>query len=176
MKLKKKQDDSTESPKDWDFDMAIYEEEAKREEEITSIQDHKRPEITNLKSKWSPHQFDLESLSQLRIKISFFAIKVTRFSQELNDLWDFYACLSEYWARIKNIFGAILIGEVATIEQECINKLDSCQTGTTINREVHLTLLKFRNAIYKIAQFHNLSLEVDKRGHSGNRARRGIIE
>jgi len=105
---------------DYNFDMTEYEEEDQKNI-VNSIYDKSnKPAITNLKSKFSCGQFELEALSTIKNEISKYGIKVASASNEIKDLWTFYGCCNEYWARIHDIFGTVNINEINHIKKNCL--------------------------------------------------------
>lgn len=162
--------------KDWDFDFSIYETEDIKEQALESITKSKKPRITNLRSKYSPSLLEIESISQIKNKISQMAIKVAAQTQDLDILYNLYGCLNEYWARICDIFGTGIIIEVKELQKECLKKIREQESKSCVSYETHDKLLEYRDKIYMIAQRSNLGLEVEKIKHSRDKAKSGIIE
>lgn len=168
---------SNEKIEDWDFDFSMYEEEEKEQEMLESIKKAKKPRITNLKSKYSPSLMELESISNIKIKVSEKAIQVASFSQDIKDLWDLFGCLNEYWARIHDIFGSVVINEIKSWEKFIFKKLIKAQKSDSIPYTTHKALLNYRDKIYMLAQRTNLGLEVDRAGRGArSKAAKGMIE
>lgn len=163
---------------DWDFDFSIYEEEEKRSvEHVKSIFKQNKPRVTNLKSKYSPSLLQLESLENIRTKISQYGILVASYSQDIQDLWNLYGALNEYWARIHDIYGSLIIRDVDKINSEARAMLFKAQKQDVISYSVHKKLLFLRDSIYMLAQRSNLGLEVERAGGTyHNKAKAGVIE
>lgn len=184
MKLKKKtqeqkapQKKSVEAEEDYDFDFSIYEDEEKKADSLQSIKKLNKPRITGLRSKFSPSMMQLESLEAIRTKISVYAIKVAARSQEIHELWKLYGCLDEYWARIHDIYGTVILKEIVELKQKSYQKLVEADQQSQIGYDVHELLLTLRDRIYIAAQRANLGLEVEKTSFSHyDRAKKGIIE
>jgi len=178
MKLKKVQKkEKLTAEEDWNFDFSLYKNEEKRAEELQSVKKLNKPRITGLRSKFSPSAMQLESLEQIRAKISMYGIRVAARSQDINDLWKLYGCLDEYWARIHDIYGTVILKEIQDLKKKCFNKLRIAEKESTIPYEAHAQLLMLRNRIYIAAQRANLGLEVEKTSFSHyDKARKGIIE
>lgn len=159
------------------FDFSSYEKDAKDDQELISLKKKKKPRVTNLKSKYSPGEFELENLSQIKLQISKFSIRVASNTDSLRDLWDLYGCLNEYWARIQDIFGSLIINDVKKIQNMCYKSLIASEKTADIERKLYRRLLYLRDTIYMIAQRHNLSIEVEKSSKGFfEKAKKGIIE
>jgi len=183
MKLKKKhpkpQDSkpTTEEEEDYDFDFSIYEAEENKAEELQSLKRLNKPRITGLRSKFNISTEELESLLALKNRISQYGIKVASRTQDMSELWGLYGCLDEYWARIHDIYGTVIISEVESLKLTCYKKLLQTEKENQIPYEVHELMLKLRNRIYIAAQRIGLGLEVEKTNFGYNdKAKKGIIE
>ena len=163
---------------DWSFNFGIYENEEKRTQELQSLKTIKKPRVTGLRSKFSPSMMELESLERIKDSISEYGIKVASQSQDIQDLWKLYGCLDEYWARIHDVFGTIILNEILEVKKECLIRLNKAETkGGIIDYSVHRSLLRLRDRIYIAAQRSNLGLEVEKTTFSHyDKAQKGITE
>lgn len=180
MKLKKKKPKAKKKVKveeDWNFNFDIYKAEEKKAEELQSVKKLNKPRITGLRSKFNISVEELQSLLTLKNEISKYGIKVAARTQEINDLWNLYGCLDEFWARIHDIYGTVIIKEITELKKLCYNKLLTAETKNQIPYEVHTLILKLRNKVYIAAQRANLGLEVEKTSFSHyDKAKKGIIE
>jgi len=177
MKLKKVNQQSQSSDDNWDFDFSLYEKEEEQAESLQSLKKLSKPRITGLRSKFSPSMIQLENIEAIRTKISSYGIKVAARTQDINDLWKLYGCLDEYWARIHDIYGTIIINEINTLKTICFGKLIKAEEQSTINYNMHILLLTLRDKIYIAAQRANLGLEVEKSNFSHyDKAKKGITE
>jgi len=185
MKLKKRSQPTPQQERkpsskdeDWDFDFSLYEKEEKKAEELQSVKKLNKPRITGLKSKYSPSMMELESLEKIKDRISLYGIKVAAQSQDINDLWKLYGCLDEYWARVHDIFGTIILNEINKYKKNCLAKLRKAEKeGGFIPYETHMSVLNLRNRIYIATQRANLGLEVEKTSFSHyDKAKKGIVE
>jgi len=179
MRLKKKPQKETiiTAEEDFDFDFSIYEQEENRAEELQSLKRLNKPRITGLRSKFNISTEELESLLALKNRISQYGIKVASRTQEMGDLWGLYGCLDEYWARIHDIYGTVILKEVDDLKKVCYNELLKTEKKNQIPYEVHELMLRLRNRIYIAAQRIGLGLEVEKTNFGFNdRAKKGIIE
>lgn len=173
MKIKK----IKKTEEDHDFDMSRYEREESKIDTLESIKKPNKPRITNLRSKYSPSLMELEALSNIKVKISQFAIKVGAFSQDIEDLTNLYGCISEYWARMHDIFGSVIIDEVNQIQKRCRKALRKAMRNPNIDFSVHRLLLYYRDKVYMLAQRTNLALEVEKTSFGQyEKAKKGMIE
>jgi len=162
MIIRKKED----KEEDWEFDFSIYEKEDKDQESIFSVKKDKKPRVTFFRSRFSPSSFELENLSQIKLKISEFSIRVASQTQDINDLWKLYGCLNEYWARIHDIFGKQIIDEINEIKDICVKQLRKYNKENNIPYELHDYLLYFRDKLYMLSQRVNLSIEVERSNNS----------
>lgn len=183
MKLKKKQPKpqpskpTEEEEEEYDFDFSIYEQEENKTEELQSLKKLNKPRITGLRSKFNISTEELESLLALKNRISQYGIKVASRTQDMSDLWGLYGCLDEYWARIHDIYGTVILTEVDTLKKMCYDKLIKADEENQIPYQVHELMLKLRNRIYIAAQRIGLGLEVEKTSFGHNeKAKKGIIE
>lgn len=164
-----------ETPNDWNFDFSEYEQEEKQEQKLRSVKE-KKPRITGLRSKFSPSSLEIEALEQIKIKISEYAIKTASRTTEIKDLWTLYGCLNEYWGKIHDIYGTLIINEMNKIDKYCLKLLEAATSGE-IPDQLYKGLLYYRNTVYKIAQRSNLGIEVERStGSHFNKAKKGIIE
>jgi len=160
---------------DYDFDFSEYEEEEQKSEDLSTTKQKKKP-ITGLRSKFSPSSMELDSLQDIKNKISEYSIKVASRTTELSDLWTLYGCLNEYWSKIHDIFGTIIINEIKHIDQTCYTQLNNIKNNE-IPEKIYKNLLVYRNTIYKIAQRANLGLDVEKSSFSQyDKAKKGMVE
>lgn len=183
MKLKKKKKSEPlakpppEAEEDWSFDFSIYKAEEKKDEGLQSVKTLNKPRITGLRSKFNISIEELESLLALKNRISQYGILVSSRTQDLNHLWKLYGCLDEYWARIHDIYGTVIIKEITELKKLCYDTLVNAEKESQIDYKVHFKLLQLRNKIYIAAQRSNLGLEVEKTSFSHyDKAKKGIIE
>lgn len=181
MKLKKKtpkkEEVTTKAEEDWNFNFEMYEREENKAEELQSLKKISKPRITGLRSKFNISTEELESLLSLKNRISQYGIKVASRTQEMNDLWGLFGCLDEYWARIHDIYGTVILREVEDLQKICYDQLVEVESENQIPYEVHTLLLQLRNRIYIAAQRIGLGLEVEKTNYGYNdKAKKGIIE
>jgi len=163
MKLKTKT--NTEDKDDWNFDFTIYEDEETKNQQLNTLK-QKKPQITGLKSKYSPSSLEIENITQIKVKISEYAIKTASRTQNIQDLWKLYASINEYWSKIHDIFGTIIINEIKTIDKACLKLLQHSEQKDTIHPKTYTYLLYYRDKIYMISQRANLGLEVEKISHT----------
>jgi hypothetical protein len=170
--------EKVESNENWDFSFDIYEQESKRIEDSQNPETNKKPRITGLRNKFSPFMLELEGLERIKDSISEYGIKVASQSQDIRELWLLYGCLDEYWARIHDVFGTIIINEVKQLKQEALNNLRIAERkGGSIEYKVHRSLLNLRDRIYSIAQRAGFGHAVGKEttGYY-DKAQKGITE
>jgi len=170
MKLIKKDE------KNWDFDFSIYDREEKKEERILNSRKIKRPKVTVRRSVYSPALMELENLTALKLQISENGIKVAAYSQEIKDLWNFYGCLNEYWARIYDVFGELAIEEIEEYKEVIERKLINAEKTGTLDFNIHKILLKMRDKIYLLAQRVNLGISTEKMYGTSSKAKSGMTE
>lgn len=178
MRIKTKEKEPEKKQEDWDFDFSAYEQQEEKLEKVQDLFKDNKPRITNLRSRYSPSQKVLEeNLTTLRIKISTYAIKVAQYSNDINDLWNLYSCLDEYWAIIHDIYGSVIINQVYKLKTLIKKKLEVEGSKDQIDKKLHEYLLFFRNKIYMLAQRSNLNLEVDVISRAiYDKAKKGIEE
>jgi len=169
---------NTELEEDYNFDFSIYEREEKEEKIINSVSDLKKtkPSITNLRSKYGSSIQEIESLLSLKQSISEYGIRVASNTEDSGDLWKFYGCLNEYWARIKDVFGKKINEDIIKQKNYCEHILKKYANKNIQNFEVNKKLLELRDDIYMLAQRVNLGIEVEKIYSSKSKAKSGIIE
>jgi len=183
-----KQMESIEKPKsiveskpieeDYDFDFSMYEQEDKEDKTLDSVKSLKdnKPRITNLRSKYGSAIQEIEVLINIKYKITEYAIKVASYTDDIKDLWKLYGCLSEYWAKIKDVFGTIIIEDIRLIAKECEQLLIQYTNKNIQNYNVNRALLNYRDTLYMLSQRANLGIEVEKIYGSRDNAKRGIVE
>jgi len=177
MKLKTKDNSKQkEEDEDWTFDFSIYEHEEKKNQELNTLKQDK-PKITGLRSKYSPSMLEIENITQIKVKISEYAIKTASRTQNIQDLWKLYATINEYWSKIHDIFGTIIINEIKIIDKACLQLLQHSEQKNTIHPKTYKYLLYYRDKIYMIGQRANLGLEVENTTHSYySHAKKGLVE
>lgn len=164
--------------RDWDFDFSQYEHDEEAEEVIESIIDHKRPQISGLKSRFSNGEAELDRLAELNRIISKYSIQVAGRTQDMPILWKYYGVLDEFWESIRNIYGEHINKEINEIKQNCRNLLNNAQGKSgKINSKVHNNLLYFRSNLYRLKQLGNLGFEVERVGRGAfAKSKRQIIQ
>ena len=162
--------------KNWEFDFSIYEKEEKQERRLINVKTIKRSPITSRVSKFSSSILELDSLQNLKTQISMKAIKVAAYTQNIQDLWDMYGCLNEFWARIHDIFGYLAINEVKGWQRVIEKNLLVAEKRDRIPFTVHRSMLRFRDVIYVYAQRINLGLQVNKKYGSQGSAKLSITQ
>jgi len=165
-----------EKAKDWNFDFAEYEQEDFGEDEVEDIKGMEPPLISGRRSRFSNGQAELENLAMLRNELSKYSIRVGSRTQDINELWKFYAIISEYWDCIQATYGRYVIDDMIEIKKKCKVLLNKYEQGT-IPVLVHNNLLYYKSIVYKMAQFKNFRFEVERvnRGVFSS-ARRKIIQ
>lgn len=182
MKLKKHINKKTsllkdETETDWDFDFKIYEKEEKKESETKSIIKDNKPRITGLVSKYGASIETITLLINVRTTLSEKSIKVAGRSDDIKDLWEFYGCINEAFAIIKDIWGTLVIEEIRKIDNVILKQLLEAQKHSVIPNILYKNLLVYRDKIYMLIQRSKLGLEVEKiRGSHFDKARKGIVE
>jgi len=161
---------------DYNFDFSEYEQEAKEENNLEDINNNTKPKITGFRSKFSMGISELQSLANIKDKISEYGIKVAARTDEVNDLWKLYGCLNEYWARIHDIFGTVNIKEIENIQVRSIKLLKKYGNKGKIPYIVHEYLLYYRDVIYKLSQRINLGIEITKNYRNKQEHERRITE
>ncbi len=117
------------------------------------------------------------ALNDIKNKISEYSIQVASNSDDIKDLWRLYGCLSEYWARIQDIFGLYDIRVVRTIKRMCYLRLHKEKETPTINPKTYELLLQFRDYVYMLAQRANLGISTEKSVYGEfYKAKKGIVE
>jgi len=158
-----------------DYDFSIYDDGESVDEEILSDLSKPHPRIKALRSRFSNGEAELMRLSELGILISKYAIKVESRTQEINELWQFFGVLNEFWESIKNIFGSNVMDDISEIKNKCRELLDN--SGERIEDKVHNNLLFYRSQLYRLKQQRNLGFEVEKMsGGTYQRAKKSIVE
>ena len=148
----------------YDFDFSIYEvEKDETDTNIESIVNLKRPRITGLRSRFSNGEDELARIGELNRLISKLSIKVASRTQAINELWEYYGVLDEYWEIIRNIFGSHINTEIQDIKVHCRKLLKDYASGK-IEEKAHNNLLFLRSQIYRLKQISNLGFEVERSG------------
>lgn len=150
------------------FDMYREDLEQNGNKEIQSvIKPNRGSGYTSWRSKFSPGEFELQALSNIKLRISDFSIKVAANTQEIDELWDLYGCINEYWARIKPIFGAKIYDEIGDLDKELLNKLQDSNINLKYNN-MHKKLLYYRDKVYLAAQMINLGIETEQKSNTAH--------
>jgi len=152
---------SEENDENWDFDFSQYEEDYKKQEEEAESVHAPKPLITGYRSRFSMGEYELERLSQLKNYSSKYAILVQARSQNITELWKFYAVLEEIWDIISPIFGTVIEDEITDIKIKCRDLLMRYGNGK-IPDKVFNYLRHLKKEIYRLMQMYNLGFEVDK--------------
>ena len=146
--------------KDKDYDFSIY---ADDEPDIGLVPNKKKSNITTFRSKFSPGEYELEGLSMLKSKVSEYGIKVASNTDDISDLWNLYACLNNYWSRIKPIFGSDIFNKISDKDKEIRDLMIEWATKDSLDYvKLHAEWLKYRDMILEHAQYINLGIEVER--------------
>lgn len=181
MKLERKQShkqkQQEEQKEDYDFDFSMYEKEEEEQKVPTTMKDLKKPPVTGLRNRYAPWDKVNEQLAEVSLEVSKYAIKTAARTQNLKELWTFYAVLDELWELIRHIFGKVLNDDMDKIKKVCKKLLRKANEENTIPPKTYAFLLHFRSKIYQLKQVANFSFEVEKaRGGIFGRTRKKITE
>jgi hypothetical protein len=149
---------------DFEFDFSIYEEKDKEEEATEKSIFSKRERINNIKSRFNNSGSLFVNLGILERDLIRTGTKISRYSQDLNELWEFYAIVNEYWEYIKGLYSQITIDEIIKIKAICLNLLKECKNKNVIDDKVHNNLLFFRSKVLDLAQLKNFRFECERYG------------
>lgn len=162
--------------KNWNFDFSIYEKEDKRQTpRLFSLTKDNKPRASILQARYVPTGLEMDNLINLKNQISEKAIKVRANTQDIQDLWNLYAIVSEMWARVHDIFGAIIIEEVNVWESFIYKKLIRLNAKTYISYDNHIALINYSKQIYKLCQRVNIGIQVEKRFNARQAGLKGQI-
>lgn len=180
MKLKKNTEKTERMPEaepdDWDFDFSMYEREEKQESQIKSITDNK-PTITGFRSKYSASVETIQLLVSVRTNLAEKSIACASRTDDIKELWEFYGCINEAWAIVKDIYGTYIIDEIKIFDEKVVKELLKAQKESYIPENLYGMLLKYRDYIYMLIQRINLGLEVERSfGSHFDKAKKGITE
>lgn len=176
MKLKYNKKLEAWEEEDYDFDFDRYKKEEKKDTQLKSITD-KKPRITGLRSKYSASVETIQLLISVRTNLVEKAISCASRTDDIKELWEFYGCINEAWAIIKDIYGSIIIDEVENKDKEILKYLLYAQKKSFIPDKLYVLLLDYRDKVYLLIQRINLGLEVEKKyGSHYEKAKKGIIE
>jgi DNA-binding transcriptional regulator GbsR (MarR family) len=159
---------------DWDIDFTRYERED-QEESNTIVLEQKPGAIDIFRSKFSNGLKEMERLHEIGILISKYSIKIASRTPDRNDISKYYGLLDEFWASIKYIFGKKTQDKINTLMKECKKMI--FESNGKIDQEVYSKLLSLRNKLYKIKQYSNLGLEVEKKSNSSmQKVKQSIVQ
>jgi hypothetical protein len=172
MKIRKKE------KKDWDFDFSIYEHEDKKDTpKLLSLKEDNKPMNSIFAARFTPTGLEIENIIALKNQISEKAIKVRANTQNVQDLWDLFAIVSELWARIHDIFGRRMIQDIDLWENFIRKKLFALNKKSYITFDNHSALMKYTKTVYKLCQRINLGIQIEKRFSARyGRIRNQIVE
>jgi len=160
---------------DYDFDFNRYKED---NVEIELNPDKKKPSLTSFRSKFSPGEKELETLSVIKSKIYEYSIKVAANSDNHNNFWSLYGCINTYWSIVSPIFGTEVEKIMKQLDEEVLQILKELSSKNVIEYdEVNAKLLKYRDKVLQYAQYLNLGIEVERANSSATRtAKQKMVE
>lgn len=152
------------SGENYEFDMSLYKDGIEEEGDELTYQEYVikfgEKEFNRAYAKWSPHDLELESITQIKTNASKYGIAVESFSDNINDLWKHLGCLGEYWARIKYVCNKYDRDRVDEQIGYCRLLLIKNKNKPAIPDGVYLHLLKLRDMIYRFAQMKNFGFSI----------------
>ena len=170
------QEEEKKDPEDWTFDFDIYGDDEKTEEEDKAIALQKRPIISGLKARFSSGQQFQEKFAEMEMQVTKWSIKVGARTQDINDLWQFFSIVSEYWDNIRNTYGSLDNDNMIKIKRNCVDLMEEHSTGA-IPSKVHNNLIYFNSTVYRTAGLGNFRFEVEKYSRGvRSQARRKIMQ
>lgn len=163
-------------PKNWEFDFDVYGDDEEDTQEEKPIADQQRPSISGLRARFSGGQLFQEKFAEIEMQVTKWSIKVGARTQDINDLWQFFSIVAEYWDNIRNTYGSLDNNKMIKIKNKCVELMEKYSTGI-IPKEVHNNLLYFKSTVYRTAGFGNFRFEVERYSRSGRaQAKRKIMQ
>lgn len=156
---------------DYDFDFSQYEDDSKDDNIII---EKERSKTNLLRSKWALTKQMMEIMGELRGEIAVLASDVEAGTQDITLIKRFLGKLNEAWALIKPMQGEQAFNKIESIKTQCWEYIMGYSTKT-LPREIQLYFLEYRDELYKLLAYGNLSFEVERTG-GGSSAKKMIVE
>jgi len=143
--------------KEIDFDEEYYKEETEEQEtETESVLNKGYKNFIKRKSRLSPHIEELAVITQIRSNIHKYAVRVERFTQDIEDLWQMYSLIGTYWSCVRPLCGQTPRKEIKKYQNECLLLIEENMKAIKIDRNAHKRLIFLRDLVFDLAQTKGL--------------------
>ena len=152
-----------------EIDMTRYKEDLEK----TEHKEEGRNRLSLYKSKFSLSEAVTEILGSLRTDISHHASKVESGLASNKDVKTLIGLLNETWSHIQHMNGLYDKTRVKRHKRSCKAIINKYGDGNIPETELE-KILSYRNSLYRILAFNNLSIEIESK-RTSNKLKERII-